>query len=365
MAQSPIGAEASRGASARRVWPGLATAQPAAQLQPALAQQQQLKNRPLGTGYLPASPAVAIQHRVSTEAIIRRTPSLWCCARQGARLERSNLNLTSRTFLLRHQLIICAQPCMTSATRVYLLQPSRANTHHSQPPLQPLNVSTERRRTGNLGACRKSWRTPCEIPAPRQLRCSHPPHWFVWLRAPSTQLGRKRSASSRNAWLPLFDCSPQVLYHDTNSKPSARQSAPFEISPCILSRYHGPLAELAHQRKPLPPLPPARLTVIRYQLANGLSMPRIHLGVYLTQGKECHQAVQWALEVCRFFSSAPPAIPVELHSGHTIMRRLPSYRTQCIQSEFVWNHLSKMLTGVGWLSGVGFPGSPVQDFCQP
>ncbi|GME37800.1 putative aldo keto reductase protein, partial [Neofusicoccum parvum] len=31
-------------------------------------------------------------------------------------------------------------------------------------------------------------------------------------------------------------------------------------------------------------------------LANGLSMPQIHLGVYLTQGKECSQAVLWALE---------------------------------------------------------------------
>ncbi|EOD47918.1 putative aldo keto reductase protein [Neofusicoccum parvum UCRNP2] len=32
------------------------------------------------------------------------------------------------------------------------------------------------------------------------------------------------------------------------------------------------------------------------RLANDLSMPQIHLGVYLTQGKECSQAVLWALE---------------------------------------------------------------------
>jgi diketogulonate reductase-like aldo/keto reductase len=33
------------------------------------------------------------------------------------------------------------------------------------------------------------------------------------------------------------------------------------------------------------------------QLANGLSMPTIHLGVYMTSGKETYQAVRWALEV--------------------------------------------------------------------
>ncbi|CAI6338685.1 unnamed protein product [Periconia digitata] len=32
------------------------------------------------------------------------------------------------------------------------------------------------------------------------------------------------------------------------------------------------------------------------QLANGLSMPTIHLGVYLTTGKETYQSVRWALE---------------------------------------------------------------------
>ncbi|KAF1946194.1 Aldo/keto reductase [Clathrospora elynae] len=34
----------------------------------------------------------------------------------------------------------------------------------------------------------------------------------------------------------------------------------------------------------------------RTQLPNGLSMPTIHLGVYLTSGKETYQAVRWALE---------------------------------------------------------------------
>lgn len=36
----------------------------------------------------------------------------------------------------------------------------------------------------------------------------------------------------------------------------------------------------------------------RTKLYNGLSMPSIHLGVYLTSGKETYQAVRWALEVC-------------------------------------------------------------------
>ena len=34
------------------------------------------------------------------------------------------------------------------------------------------------------------------------------------------------------------------------------------------------------------------------QLSNSLSMPAIHLGVYLTSGHETSQAVRWALEVC-------------------------------------------------------------------
>ena len=32
-------------------------------------------------------------------------------------------------------------------------------------------------------------------------------------------------------------------------------------------------------------------------MANGLSMPQIHLGVYLTSGQETVDAVKWALEV--------------------------------------------------------------------
>lgn len=35
------------------------------------------------------------------------------------------------------------------------------------------------------------------------------------------------------------------------------------------------------------------------QLANGRTMPQIHLGVYLTSGKETVNAVKWALEVSR------------------------------------------------------------------
>ncbi|KAF2127406.1 Aldo/keto reductase [Dothidotthia symphoricarpi CBS 119687] len=34
----------------------------------------------------------------------------------------------------------------------------------------------------------------------------------------------------------------------------------------------------------------------RTKLSNGLSLPTIHLGVYLTSGKETYQAVRWALE---------------------------------------------------------------------
>lgn len=39
-----------------------------------------------------------------------------------------------------------------------------------------------------------------------------------------------------------------------------------------------------------------------FQLANGLSMPQIHLGVYLTSGNETANAVKWALEV-RLYSN--------------------------------------------------------------
>lgn len=38
-------------------------------------------------------------------------------------------------------------------------------------------------------------------------------------------------------------------------------------------------------------------TDVRDQLPNGRSMPRIHLGVYMTSGNETVRAVRWALEV--------------------------------------------------------------------
>lgn len=37
----------------------------------------------------------------------------------------------------------------------------------------------------------------------------------------------------------------------------------------------------------------------RVKLANGMTMPQIHLGLYLTSGNETSQAVLWALEVSR------------------------------------------------------------------
>lgn len=40
----------------------------------------------------------------------------------------------------------------------------------------------------------------------------------------------------------------------------------------------------------------------RVKLANGISMPQVHLGLYLTSGKETSQAVRWALEVTAFLS---------------------------------------------------------------
>ena len=46
------------------------------------------------------------------------------------------------------------------------------------------------------------------------------------------------------------------------------------------------------------------LEIDNSQLANGLSMPTIHLGVYQTSGKETSQAIRWALEVC-FLLSLP------------------------------------------------------------
>ena len=69
------------------------------------------------------------------------------------------------------------------------------------------------------------------------------------------------------------------------------------------------------------------------QLANGLSMPTIHLGVYLTSGTETYQAVRWALEVC-----------------------LPN-PNRCQQSPCGMCSLTS-----GWLSGVGL--SEWTDYCK-
>jgi hypothetical protein len=41
-------------------------------------------------------------------------------------------------------------------------------------------------------------------------------------------------------------------------------------------------------------------------------MPTIHLGVYLTSGKETYQAVRWALEVCVSCSCHAPLVAVIL-----------------------------------------------------
>lgn len=54
------------------------------------------------------------------------------------------------------------------------------------------------------------------------------------------------------------------------------------------------------------------------QLANGLSMPTIHLGVYLTSGKETYQAVRWALEV------QLPSIPGIEPSTRVLMMLTPA-----------------------------------------
>lgn len=41
----------------------------------------------------------------------------------------------------------------------------------------------------------------------------------------------------------------------------------------------------------------SNLKLTSLQLNNGLTMPQIHLGVYLMSGKEAHNAVGWALDV--------------------------------------------------------------------
>jgi hypothetical protein len=45
-------------------------------------------------------------------------------------------------------------------------------------------------------------------------------------------------------------------------------------------------------------------------------MPTIHLGVYLTSGKETYQAVRWALEVCFSCSWHTPLVaPILMQLG--------------------------------------------------
>ena len=73
---------------------------------------------------------------------------------------------------------------------------------------------------------------------------------------------------------------------------------PFQI---IIYTTHGgeiTLFRLSHQGRSRFPLKSLRQSITdgTRQLANGLSMPQIHLGVYLTSGKETTNAVQWALE---------------------------------------------------------------------
>ncbi|KAF2004846.1 Aldo/keto reductase, partial [Amniculicola lignicola CBS 123094] len=59
------------------------------------------------------------------------------------------------------------------------------------------------------------------------------------------------------------------------------------------------------------------------QLSNGLSMPQIHLGVYLTSGHETYQAVRWALETWTRIDSAQ-MYHNEKDSGQAILEFLAS-----------------------------------------
>jgi hypothetical protein len=49
-------------------------------------------------------------------------------------------------------------------------------------------------------------------------------------------------------------------------------------------------------------------------------MPTIHLGVYLTSGKETYQAVRWALEVCVSCSCCAPLVALILMQPDGIPR---------------------------------------------
>lgn len=62
----------------------------------------------------------------------------------------------------------------------------------------------------------------------------------------------------------------------------------------------------------------------RIKLANGLSMPRIHLGVYLTSGRETYQAVRWALETGYRGIDSAEMYDNERESGQAILDFLSS-----------------------------------------
>ncbi|KAJ4324405.1 hypothetical protein N0V94_001302 [Neodidymelliopsis sp. IMI 364377] len=62
----------------------------------------------------------------------------------------------------------------------------------------------------------------------------------------------------------------------------------------------------------------------RTKLANGLSMPTIHLGVYLTSGKETYQAVRWALEVHFLLVDSAQMYHNEKETGKAVLDFLSS-----------------------------------------
>ncbi|KAJ4403551.1 hypothetical protein N0V91_006424 [Didymella pomorum] len=62
----------------------------------------------------------------------------------------------------------------------------------------------------------------------------------------------------------------------------------------------------------------------RTKLANGLSMPTIHLGVYMTSGKETYQAVRWALEVYFLLVDSAQMYHNEKESGKAVLDFLSS-----------------------------------------
>ncbi|KAF2690818.1 Aldo/keto reductase [Lentithecium fluviatile CBS 122367] len=62
----------------------------------------------------------------------------------------------------------------------------------------------------------------------------------------------------------------------------------------------------------------------RTKLANGLAMPTIHLGVYLTSGRETYQAVRWALEAGYRGIDSAQMYHNEKESGQAILDFLAS-----------------------------------------